>query len=118
MSGPFHSPRYLPIVSLVLALVALGVAVAAIIYTPHKTASSPPEQVIATGASKTPEPTRIETNREAGTFTFIVDGKPVAKLSKDDLFILGNITYGGVLTDAGEDHVRKAITGQPQPRGR
>jgi hypothetical protein len=58
------------------------------------------------------QPVRIEIDKEAGHFTFIIDNEPAARLDKDGLHVLGSITYGGTLTDAGEEKQKQVLNAQ------
>ncbi|MEW3780773.1 hypothetical protein QOZ23_04590 [Pseudomonas aeruginosa] len=53
--------------------------------------------------------TKFVTDAQSGTVTFIVDGKPVAQINKDGLYVVGSIAYGGTLTDTGSAYVEKII---------
>ena len=54
------------------------------------------------------QPTRIEIDQAAKTFTFVIDDEAVATLDKSGLHVTDSIAYGGTLTDAGLD--------SPKPR--
>lgn len=55
--------------------------------------------------------TQILTDQERGTVTIVIDGKPVLQVDKDGLRVVGDIIYGGTLTDTGSAYVEKAIAG-------
>lgn len=55
-------------------------------------------------------PTRVEVNEEAHTVTIFIDGRPVAKFTKDGLLVSGNLEYGGTITDVGKN----SMTGRMQ----
>lgn len=56
------------------------------------------------------EPVRIERDQNAEAFVFIIDDKPVAMLDKEGLHVVGQINYGGTLTDTGSAYVAEKIT--------
>jgi hypothetical protein len=57
------------------------------------------------------QPVRIEIDQDAGHFTFIIDNEPAARLDKDGLHVLGDVTYGGLLIDKNEA-VRETLAGK------
>jgi hypothetical protein len=65
----------------------------------------------ATETAQEASATRIETDQDAGHFTFIIDNEPAARLDKDGLHVLDNVTYGGLLIDKNDD-VRETLTGK------
>jgi hypothetical protein len=52
---------------------------------------------------------RIETDQEAKAFVFLIDDKPVALLDESGLHVVEHISYGGMLTDKGQDSARRDI---------
>jgi hypothetical protein len=60
--------------------------------------------------------TKIVTDNDKGTVTIVIDGKPVLQVDKDGLHVVGNIVYGGTLTDTGSAHVEKTIAGAEDAR--
>lgn len=86
----------------VIALVALVIGVAMI--WPLKTGRSE-----AKDAALEASATRIVTDHESGSFIFISKGEPIARLDAEGLHVLDNITYGGMLTDAGEEKLRQIM---------
>lgn len=60
--------------------------------------------------------TQIVTDQERGTVTIVIDGKPVVQIDKDGLRVVGNVEYGGTLTDTGSAYVEKAIAGGDDAR--
>ncbi len=55
--------------------------------------------------------TQIVTDQEQGTVTIVIDGTPVVQIDKDGLRVVGDIVYGGTLTDTGNAYVEKTIAG-------
>lgn len=60
------------------------------------------------------EPVRIEVDQKAKTFTFIIDGEPVAMLDRNGLQIVEHLSYGGMLTDKGRESARRDIQREVQ----
>jgi hypothetical protein len=60
------------------------------------------------------QPTRIEINQAAKTFTFIIDDKPVAMLDEAGLHVTGQISYGATLSDTGPDQIKQRIAAQAE----
>lgn len=52
---------------------------------------------------------RIEADQEAKAFIFIIDDEPVALLDATGLHVVEHLSYGGVLTDKGQDSARRDI---------
>lgn len=52
---------------------------------------------------------RIEADQRAKAFVFIIDDKPVALLDESGLHVVEHISYGGMLTDKGQDSARRDI---------
>ncbi|NCC53250.1 MAG: hypothetical protein EOM20_18840 [Spartobacteria bacterium] len=66
--------------------------------------------------SESAPPTEIVTDQERGTVTIVIDGKPVMQIDANGLQVVGDVTYGGMLTDAGREHVAKTIAGGDDAR--
>jgi hypothetical protein len=58
-----------------------------------------------------PTAVSIVTDPGRGTITFMIDGKSAARIDRDGLRVVGNIEYGGTLTDTGRAYAEKAIAG-------
>ena len=67
----------------------------------------------ATETAQEASATRIEIDQKTGHFTFIIDNEPVARLDKDGLHVLDNVTYGGLLIDKNEA-VRETLAGKAE----
>lgn len=70
---------------------------------------TPPEA--GNGDSAAAPKTQIITDEDKGTVTIVIDGKPVVQIDKDGLRVVGNVEYGGTLTDTGSAYIEKAIAG-------
>lgn len=64
---------------------------------------------LAYAQNDAPETTKIVTDQDKGTITFIIDGKPVAQINRDGLQVVENINYGGTVTDSGPANIKKTI---------
>lgn len=53
--------------------------------------------------------TEIITDQENGTITIVIDGEAVAMFDKDGFHVVGDVDYGGSMTDAGRENVQAAI---------
>ncbi len=53
--------------------------------------------------------TQIVTNEEKGPVTIVIDGKPVVMIDKTGLHVVGDVEYGGTMTDTGGAYIEKAI---------
>ncbi len=53
--------------------------------------------------------TRLEADQKAGIVRIIIEGKEVAQFTPKGLRVIGDITYGGVLRDAGPDEIENDI---------
>lgn len=73
-------------------------------------AESSPAALPATTQATQPK-TQIVTDQERGTVTIVIDGKPVLQVDKDGLRVVGDIVYGGTITDTDSAYVEKAIAG-------
>ena len=58
-----------------------------------------------------PTPVSIVTDQDKGTITFMIDGKPAARIDRDGLRVVGDIKYGGTITDTGSADAEKALVG-------
>jgi hypothetical protein len=58
-----------------------------------------------------PSAVSIVTDPGRGTITFMIDGKSAARIDRDGLRVVGNIEYGGTITDTGRAYAEKAIAG-------
>lgn len=56
-----------------------------------------------------PPKTEIIADEAAGTVSIVIDGKTVGLFTKDGLHVLGDIVYGGTITDTGADYIQRAI---------
>lgn len=53
--------------------------------------------------------TRLAVDTARGIISIIIEGKEVGRFDKNGLHLLSDVTYGGVLTDAGPDGVERYL---------
>jgi len=58
-----------------------------------------------------PAATRIAIDEKEGSFTFISQGEPIARLDANGLHVVGDITYSGVTTDIAAETVKARLAG-------
>lgn len=56
--------------------------------------------------------TQIIADEENGTVTIVIDGRAVGMFDKDGLYVVGDIKYGGVMVDAGREHMQTVVDGR------
>ena len=83
-----------------LAALAIGVAIIWPLTAGQSEAKNAAQEVSAT---------RIVMDHESGSFIFISKGEPIARLDAEGLHVVGDVTYGGMLTDAGEEKLKQVL---------
>ena len=53
--------------------------------------------------------TRIITDDKSGTITFLIDDKAMVQINRDGLYVVDNVSFGGVLRDKGHTHIQDTI---------
>lgn len=65
--------------------------------------------VLAQEETPTEPTTRIEADSAAGAVRIIVEGNEVARFTSSGLLIMGDVEYGGVLTDTGSAFIEQKM---------
>lgn len=72
-------------------------------------ASANPAAATSGTEPSAPGQTAVVVDEEAGVIRFLIDGEPVAMLSKEGLTVAGEVRYSGILTDSGAEFVRDIV---------
>lgn len=56
-------------------------------------------------------------DEELKAFRFVIDGKEVARIDAAGVTVLKDMTYGGVVTDAGSASIEKKLKATALPKG-
>lgn len=80
------------------SFIAIAACVAALTINPALAEEAPVKDAV-----------RIEADQQAKAFVFVIDDKPVALLDESGLHVVEHISYGGTLTDKGQDSARRDI---------